>query len=94
MANGIAGSSLYCAKDGKLFISALTEQGSKLSYIDLTADSVWLFELGTLTAVPVSLYEATEKTAPHGVEDWKLLLPMEQTAEAEAEITGISPLDR
>ena len=93
-ANTIAGSSLYCAQDGKLFISALTEQGSKLLYVDLTASNAWLFELGTLNTAPVSIYGASAKEAANGTGNFELLQPLGEAMKAKLETTVLPQLDR
>lgn len=56
------GSSMYCAADGKLYISAFTGENSKLSYIDLTSEVASVAELGTINTAPVSIYGASSKT--------------------------------
>lgn len=55
-------SSMYCAGDGKLYISAFTGTGSKLGYIDLATESTSVVELGTVNVAPVSIYGASAKT--------------------------------
>ena len=93
-AGAIAGSSLYCGQDGKLFISALTEQGSKLLYVDMTASNPWLFELGSMSTAPVSIYDATPKEASNGTGDLELLQPLGEAMAANLETTVHPQLDR
>ena len=93
-AGAIAGSSLYCGQDGKLFISALTEQGSKLLYVDMTASNPWLFELGSMSTAPVSIYDATPKEASNETGDLELLQPLGEAMAANLETTVHPQLDR
>ena len=83
----IAGSSLYCTGEGKLFISALTETGSRLAYVDLTASTPWLFDLGTINTAPVAMYGTSEQTGTDGL---AALAPMGQAVEASAQ-TAVLP---
>lgn len=83
----IAGSSLYCTGEGKLFISALTETGSRLAYVDLTASTPWLFDLGTINTAPVAMYGTSEQTGTDGL---AALAPMGQAVEASTQ-TAVLP---
>lgn len=80
------GSSMYC-EGGIVYISALSKSGSsiysQLLSIDLTAESVWIFDRGALSSAPVCIYDATPKVPAGEGQTLHVLQPLGQPMACE-----------
>lgn len=87
--NTFYGSSMYCQR-GVVYISALSASGdtlySQLISADLYADTLWLFDRGTLSTAPVCIYDAQIKEAAEGTGSRGILEATGAPVEAESNL--------